>query len=776
MTIAAARSAFRDTLLGLQYLHYQGIIHRDIKPPNLLQTRDRRTKISDFGVSYLGRPSDEEQAENLSESDAQDFDEAKELAKTVGTPAFYAPELCYTETTADHPPVGKAIDVWALGITLFCMLFGRVPFIDQEFIVMRRIAEEEIYVPHKRLAPVDPRPKSRPNSHGRYYQKPSGYRNPVSLEYEELDDMLLDLLHGLLTKDPRQRITMEEIRHHPWVLADIPDKDGWLVETDPTRQGQGEKIEVSREDIERSVVPITIMERIRSGIKKAVAVGLGRSSSSKSRTPSHSGSTTSIGSASSGGLEIRRSSLRGDESIFHALKASREGGDHPLAQSEVASPEHAPRNQPYFAHTTSLGTPRVDCEPPTPTSQPRFIRDRQASTMSSTGSSRTVKQSDVGMSSPDSPLLSSSAEETTESLLSVSAGKLLKGVRERSAMGRSAESRPRSASQASSKAEYTHAEPSIAVSTASASGMLNPPEALRQLTPASSNPDSPTKSKNTSPNASSNSSPRKSLDHISTAHALPERIRSPASPTSAYNESAPADFQRADDENLRRHIAERLQRPTNRFSRNPSLQTSACPPSPDDEIYGNNHGQEAASTDSVAASTVPSLEMSPASPGSSALPLITPSTSEDTFALGPRSSYDHDLDSPSEPFYAHYASKDDSDSDSGPSRPSLRVTLNDAGYSPDLEHRSAAIESSDSDYDDDSDDDGGLQMMRRRSTAQGAGRSMSISNATLARRRESVWSKKSSRSGSGGTMMKVRTRSQGDGEERERPRRVELED
>jgi len=168
--------------------------------------------------------------------------------------------------------------------------------------------------------------------------------------------------------------------------------------------------------------------------------------------------------------------------------------------------------------------------------------------------------------------------------------------------------------------------------------------------------------------------------------------------------------------------------------------------------------------------------MSPASPGSSALPLITPSTSEDTFALGPRSSYDHDLDSPSEPFYAHYASKDDSDSDSGPSRPSLRVTLNDAGYSPDLEHRSAAIESSDSDYDDDSDDDGGLQMMRRRSTAQGAGRSMSISNATLARRRESVWSKKSSRSGSGGTMMKVRTRSQGDGEERERPRRVELED
>ncbi|GAB7342095.1 hypothetical protein MBLNU457_g0371t1 [Dothideomycetes sp. NU457] len=773
MTMIGARSAFRDTLLGLQYLHYQGIIHRDIKPPNLLQTRDRRTKISDFGVSYLGRPSDEEQAENLSESDAQDFDEAKELAKTVGTPAFYAPELCYTETTANHPPVGKAIDVWALGITLFCMLFGRVPFIDQEFIVMRRIADEEIYIPQRRLKPVDPRPKSRPNSHGRHFSNLPGYRNPVALEYEDLDDDLLDLLHRLLTKDPRQRITLEEIRHHPWVLADIPDKAAWLDETDPTRQGQGAKIEVSREDIEQSVVPITIMERIRSGIKKAVAVSLGRSSSTKRRTPSHSGSTTSIASASSGGLELRRNSLRGDESIFSALKASREGGDHPLAQSEVASPEHAPKQQPYFAHTTSLGSPRLDHQQPTPTSQPRFMRDRQASTMSSSGSMRTVKQSDVGGSngssmSPESPLLSSSAEDTTESLLSVSAGRLLRGVRERSAMGRTGDSRPRSSSQASSEVEFTHSEPSLAISTASASGMVNPPEALRQITPASSHPDSPTKSKSTSSNTSSNTSPRKSLDHISTSHTLPERVKTPASPTSAYHESTASDFRRAEDENLRRHIAERLQRPTNRISRNSSLQNE-CPPSPDDEIYASNHGREAASTDSVAASTVPSLEMSPASPISNALPLITPSTSEDTFALGPQESYD--LNSPTEPFYAHYASKDDSDSDT-PSRPALRVTLDDGGYVPDTE---PAVESSDeSEYDSDEDDDGGLQMVRRRSVAQGAGRSMSISNATLARRRESVWSKKSSRSGSGGTLMKIRTRSQGpDGEERERPRRVD---
>ncbi|QIW96979.1 hypothetical protein AMS68_002497 [Peltaster fructicola] len=109
MTLQNIRVAFRDTLLGLQYLHYQGIIHRDIKPPNLLQTIDHRVKISDFGVSYLGRPMHEGEAgEEVSESDVKDLDvEAKELAKTVGTPAFYAPELCITDHTDDPPPVTK---------------------------------------------------------------------------------------------------------------------------------------------------------------------------------------------------------------------------------------------------------------------------------------------------------------------------------------------------------------------------------------------------------------------------------------------------------------------------------------------------------------------------------------------------------------------------------------------------------------------------------------------------------------------------------------------
>jgi [calcium/calmodulin-dependent protein kinase] kinase len=90
-------------------VHFQGIIHRDIKPANLLHsTLSNSVKISDFGVSMFfdifkqsqHTPSSSVRKELKSATSVvpKDHRHYRELAKTAGSPAFLAPELCTTGT------------------------------------------------------------------------------------------------------------------------------------------------------------------------------------------------------------------------------------------------------------------------------------------------------------------------------------------------------------------------------------------------------------------------------------------------------------------------------------------------------------------------------------------------------------------------------------------------------------------------------------------------------------------------------------------------------
>jgi len=102
------RCWFRDLILGIEYLHAQGVVHRDIKPDNCLITEDDVLKVVDFGVSEM-------------------FEKNSEMltAKSAGSPAFLPPELC----VARHGDVsGKAADIWSMGATLYCLKYGRIPF------------------------------------------------------------------------------------------------------------------------------------------------------------------------------------------------------------------------------------------------------------------------------------------------------------------------------------------------------------------------------------------------------------------------------------------------------------------------------------------------------------------------------------------------------------------------------------------------------------------------------------------------------------------------
>ncbi|BFZ56117.1 hypothetical protein PYCC9005_003159 [Savitreella phatthalungensis] len=254
-----ARSTFRDTVLGLEFLHYQGIIHRDIKPANLLWTKNHSVKISDFGVSHV--------SDVLQDDGRNAFD----LAKTAGTPAFFAPELCWTGE-GERPPITKAIDIWALGVTLFCLLTGRVPFeAANEFELFERIAHEQVAIP--------------------------------------LDDLIdaeaADLLRKMLVKDPLKRLTIAQVKKHAFVLKGVKDPQGWLCDTDPSLFGV---LEVTEHEVSQAVSTFDAVKRrlgklgsrIASGLKRRT--GLDGSKTPSTKAPSQIPSATdvkSIGSMSS---------------------------------------------------------------------------------------------------------------------------------------------------------------------------------------------------------------------------------------------------------------------------------------------------------------------------------------------------------------------------------------------------------------------------------------------------------------------------------------------
>ncbi len=114
-------------------------------------------KIVDFGVSEMFEK----------ESDMM-------TAKSAGSPAFLPPELCVT----NHGDVsGKAADIWSMGVSLYCLRFGRIPF--------ERSAVLELY---------------------------EAIRNdPLDIELDD-EPEFEDLLRRLLEKDPQKRITMPQIR------------------------------------------------------------------------------------------------------------------------------------------------------------------------------------------------------------------------------------------------------------------------------------------------------------------------------------------------------------------------------------------------------------------------------------------------------------------------------------------------------------------------------------------------------------------------------------
>ncbi|KAM7513935.1 hypothetical protein LguiA_003518 [Lonicera macranthoides] len=168
---AEARYFFQQLISGVCYCHSMQICHRDLKLENTLldDSPAPRLKICDFGYSKS----------SLLHSRPK---------STVGTPAYIAPEVL-----SRHEYDGKLADVWSCGVTLYVMLVGAYPFEDPED------------------------PKNFRKTIGRIMA--TQYKIP---DYVHISQDCRQLLSRIFVANPSRRITIKEIKNHPWFLKNLP--------------------------------------------------------------------------------------------------------------------------------------------------------------------------------------------------------------------------------------------------------------------------------------------------------------------------------------------------------------------------------------------------------------------------------------------------------------------------------------------------------------------------------------------------------------------------
>ena len=186
---------FTQLINAVDYMHEKGVAHRDIKPENVLLSAHGDLKLADFGMATLF-----------------EYHGQRKLATTLcGSPPYVAPEVLSCSTQAGTKGSGYAADmadIWSCGVVLFVLLAGNTPW-------SRAIEGQDEY--------------GRPNEFSEYVQSNG---RPTDELWDALPQEVLSLLRGMMRVDVTRRLSIEDIRRHPWFTRPnkLIDKKGRLVD------------------------------------------------------------------------------------------------------------------------------------------------------------------------------------------------------------------------------------------------------------------------------------------------------------------------------------------------------------------------------------------------------------------------------------------------------------------------------------------------------------------------------------------------------------------
>jgi len=148
---------FIDVCNAIAYAHSRGVLHRDLKPGNILLGEYGETLVVDWGLAKVADKPDElgpASLESLPKVQSRVAAAATQMGMLIGTPAFMSPEQAHGRLDL----LGPASDVYSLGATLYCVLTGASPFSDSSVeVVLEHVRRGEFQRPRD-VNPSIPRP------------------------------------------------------------------------------------------------------------------------------------------------------------------------------------------------------------------------------------------------------------------------------------------------------------------------------------------------------------------------------------------------------------------------------------------------------------------------------------------------------------------------------------------------------------------------------------------------------------------------------------------